>query len=308
MSSEDAATSQQTILFADVVDSTGLYEAVGDAVAQATLARCMDLMEGIANDCGGAVRKRIGDEVLCTFPDPTGATRAAARMHLQVEAGHDKGDFPRPMRLRAGFEHGEVIERDGELFGSSVHTAARLAALAKAGQILTTRETFERVEAKARPRQRPFDRVLLKGQKEEREVLELLWSMGSTVLSSAVTPARSEGDVVAVELSCAGASARLDATTSPISIGRDEICGLHVEGDAVSRLHAKVSLDRGFVTFEDMSSNGSALVPATGPARDVRRTSIRLKDAGVLRLGLLCEDEAAAFVQFRCEVRADPAG
>ena len=304
MSTEDAAPSEHTILFADVVDSTGLYETVGDEQAQATLQRAMDLMDEIAQACGGAVRKRIGDEVLCTFDEATQACRAAARMHLQVVAGHEKGLFPRPMRLRIGFEHGEVIERDGELFGSSVHTAARLAALAKAGQILTSRETFERIEPKARPQHRPFERVQLKGQKEEREVIELLWSLGSTVLSAPSAPARRDGGLAAVELTAGEHSVRVDASSSA-SIGRDEICDLQVDGAAVSRLHAKVALEQGFASFEDMSSNGSAVQPEGGVAREVRRDKVALRGSGVLRLGLLCESEAAAFIAYRCIERED---
>ena len=304
MSDERAAT-QQTIMFADIVDSTGLYEAVGDATAQATLLKCMDLLDEIAVACNGSVQKRIGDEVLCVFPDAPDAARAAARMHLQVEAGFEKGMFPRAMRLRIGFEHGDVIEQDDELFGSSVHTAARLAALAKAGQVLTSKETLERIEERKRPMNRPFDRVQLKGQQDEREVVELLWSLGSTVLSpNAGTKQKTHGGVAAVELVFADGSVRIETDGSSASLGRDEICEVRVDGAAVSRLHGKVSLTEGFVTFEDMSSNGSAVMPASGPSQDVRRRSVKLTGTGELRLGLMCPDDDAAFVRYTC-VAAD---
>lgn len=299
--SAEGVTTDRTVMFADIVDSTGLYEAVGDARAQETLQRCLDLLEEITQACAGTVEKRIGDEVLCVFDTPADASRAAARMHIQVVGGLDAGLFPRAMRLRIGFEHGEVIERDGELFGSSVHTAARFAALAKAGQTLTSQETFEAMEPRARPMHRPFDRVVLKGQTEPRDVIELLWSHGSTVLSSQVGPVgRPHGGVRSIELSTDAGTVRVDAAGGSATLGRDEICTLRVDGTAVSRLHGKVILERGAARYEDMSSNGSAIEPEDGEPREVRRTTAPLTGRGVLRLGLHCGDEHAAFVRYAC--------
>ena len=299
--SADAADTAQTVLFADVVDSTGLYQTFGDDQAQATLQTCMDLMEEIAQGCGGAVRKRIGDEVLCVFPDPEKATTAAGRMHTRIGDGFGTGIFPRAMRLRIGFEHGPVVEEDGELFGSTVHTAARLAALAKAGQILTTLETIELLDPITRSTQRYYDTVQLKGQTGERVIHEMVWSHGATMLSSQVLVKRpAPAGVQSVQLRYGEKTLRLDAANPRLDIGRDEACGLRVSGDAVSRLHARIALDRGKVHVEDVSSNGSGIRPTEGEARDLHRDRVELQGSGTLRLGLHCPDEAAAFIEFRC--------
>ena len=300
MSAEDAGT-PQTVLFADVVDSTGLYQKFGDAQAQETLGRCMDLMEEITQSCGGVVRKRIGDEVLAVFPDPQKATSAGSQMHTKIGDGFGRGLFPRAMRLRIGFEHGPVLEEDGELFGSTVHTAARLAALAKAGQILTTKETVEELDPVARMAQRYYDTVQLKGQTGERVIHEMIWSQGATIMSSQLfIKKKPPTGVQTVELRYGDEVRTLDAQNPRLDIGRDEACSLRVDGEAVSRLHMRIALDRGKVSVEDVSSNGSCILPEGGSQQDLHRDAADITGTGTLRLGLFCPDEAAAFVTFSC--------
>lgn len=296
----EAEGTLQTVLFADVVDSTGLYQQFGDDQAQAILLKCMDLMEEIAVEHGGAVRKRIGDEVLCVFEEASKAAAAASKMHARIGAGFAEGLFPRPMRVRIGFEHGGVIEEDDELFGNTVHTAARLAALAKAGQILTTKETVEQLDPIARLAQRFFDRVQLKGQTEERDIHELLSSRGATIMSGRIPVMKRGGGTEAVEIRYGDAVLRVDASSPRLDIGRDEACGLCVDGDAVSRLHARVSLERGKARLEDVSSNGSGIRPENGAEKDLHRESAALEGQGTLRLGLHCPDDASAILQYCC--------
>ena len=132
----------KTILFADVVDSTRLYEELGDAEARRILLECLNLMEETVQDCGGEVLDRIGDEVLCQFDDPDTAAHAASQLQQRVVTGLAQKRFPREMRIRIGFEHGPILQTREGLFGATVHTAARLVALAKASQTLTTKETL----------------------------------------------------------------------------------------------------------------------------------------------------------------------
>ena len=57
-----------TILFADVVGSTRLYEELGDDAARETVQRCVEIMKDATDQYGGTVIKTIGDEVMSTFP------------------------------------------------------------------------------------------------------------------------------------------------------------------------------------------------------------------------------------------------
>ena len=56
-----------TILFADVVGSTHLYEVLGDDAARETVRQCVEIMKQATEEYGGSVIKTMGDEVMSTF-------------------------------------------------------------------------------------------------------------------------------------------------------------------------------------------------------------------------------------------------
>ena len=78
-------TELKTILFADVVESTRLYDERGDDVAHRLLVQCLDLMTKVVEDGSGVVEERIGDELLCTFDDADTAAQAASELQQRVE-------------------------------------------------------------------------------------------------------------------------------------------------------------------------------------------------------------------------------
>ena len=58
----------QAILFADISDSTSLYDKLGDIAARDLVAQCLETMTGEVVGHGGTLIKTIGDEILATFP------------------------------------------------------------------------------------------------------------------------------------------------------------------------------------------------------------------------------------------------
>ena len=92
------------VLFADVSGSTRLYETVGDAVALATIGRCLALVRTACEGYRGRVIKTIGDEVMAVFPSADLAAEAAAEMQQRLSemppAGSARGRRP-PSRFRA---------------------------------------------------------------------------------------------------------------------------------------------------------------------------------------------------------------
>ena len=53
-SMDERSSETKTILFADVVDSTGLYDELGDQVARRLLVQCLELMSKVVEECKGA--------------------------------------------------------------------------------------------------------------------------------------------------------------------------------------------------------------------------------------------------------------
>jgi adenylate cyclase len=126
------ASRASTFLFADIAGYTALTEAHGDEEA-ADLARdfCGAVTKLVAADDGEVV-KTIGDAVMVRYSAPAQAVRLGVRIAGDVMAGHG---FP---TVRVGLHHGPALERDGDWFGATVNLAARVAGLARGGEVLVT--------------------------------------------------------------------------------------------------------------------------------------------------------------------------
>jgi class 3 adenylate cyclase/pimeloyl-ACP methyl ester carboxylesterase len=119
-----------TVLFTDIVGSTDLAARLGDQ-------RWLDLKA--AHD--GLVRTHLdryrgkevtttGDGFLATFDGPARAVRCASEIASSVQS--------LGIKIRAGLHSGEVEIQDGQIAGIAVHIAARVTALADAGQVLVS--------------------------------------------------------------------------------------------------------------------------------------------------------------------------
>ena len=131
--------SEASVLFADVSGSTKLYETAGDAVAHAAIEKCVNLMREKTVNAKGRVIKTIGDEVMSAFATADHAADAAIEMQSAISEMPPVGSTQ--IGIRIGFNHGPVVERDGDVFGDAVNLAARLAGVATKGQIITARDT-----------------------------------------------------------------------------------------------------------------------------------------------------------------------
>jgi class 3 adenylate cyclase/pimeloyl-ACP methyl ester carboxylesterase len=133
--SGDAGVSDRdlvTLLFTDIVDSTGTVVATGDNNWRQTLDFLDDLVASRVSRAGGRVVKQTGDGHLIEFARPGDAVRAALAI---CRAAPTLG-----VTLRAGIHTGEIERREnGDIGGLSVHIAARIVASAHAGEIVVSR-------------------------------------------------------------------------------------------------------------------------------------------------------------------------
>lgn len=294
---------ERTVLFADIAGSTRLYGQFGDAATKQLLSDCLDLMESIVKERKGHVARRIGDEILCTFAQPNDAALAAMRMQAQVSEGNLKGLFPTAMRIRVGFEHGLIIEADGALYGNVVHTAARIAALAKARQILLSAATAEHLNPALRNFIRFYRRTMLKGQSGEQEIHELVWNLEDSTISSKQSPGaapKRSRSLQYVELMFRGSVVRADVDRPQVDVGRDPSCDLCVSGASVSQQHARIIWDRGAAQVVDVSTNGTLVEPAGGAVQALHHGRAPLRGEGVLVFGDAEDRSSCAIVRFRC--------
>ena len=120
-----------TVLFTDLVDSTGLAAGMGDRRWHRVLVEHQELVRRQLGRFGGREVKTTGDGFLATFDGPARAIRAADAIGAGVR---DQG-----LEVRAGLHTGEVELLGDDIGGIAVHIAARVLAKAGAGEILCSR-------------------------------------------------------------------------------------------------------------------------------------------------------------------------
>ena len=124
------------VLFSDVVGSTEQASAMGDT----RWARLLDRHDALARSCvgrrGGRVVKFEGDAVMAVFPSAGEAVRCGVDL---IAAVADVG-----LQIRVGIHAGDVDRRGDDLSGMAVNIAARVSAVAGAGDVLVS-ETVPRL-------------------------------------------------------------------------------------------------------------------------------------------------------------------
>jgi len=119
-----------TVLFTDIVDSTVHASRLGDAAWRRLLDAHDTHTQAVVRDSRGHVVKSTGDGVLATFDSPSRAMESAVRLRSQLA---DLG-----IQIRVGLHTGEIERRGDDVGGVGVHIAARIEALAGAGQIVVS--------------------------------------------------------------------------------------------------------------------------------------------------------------------------
>lgn len=119
-----------TIVYLDIVGSTARLAEVGDAAWNSLLAQQSTVAAQQIAAYGGRLIDQSGDSILATFDGPARAIRCADTLQQRsTQLG---------VHLRAGIHTGEVERTAGVIRGIAVHTAARIAAVAQADQVLVS--------------------------------------------------------------------------------------------------------------------------------------------------------------------------
>lgn len=134
-------------MLTDVEGSTRLWQDEPHAMDLA-MRRHHQILHAAIKEHGGwrPVDQGEGDAVFAAFSSPTAAVAAAAQ--AQRELASEAWPTSVPLRVRIGMHVGEVVCRDGNLFGEPVSRCARLRGLGWGGQTLLSGALFEMVHEK----------------------------------------------------------------------------------------------------------------------------------------------------------------
>jgi class 3 adenylate cyclase/tetratricopeptide (TPR) repeat protein len=130
-------TGTATVMFTDLVDSTGVRSRLGDDAAE-DLRRTPDqlLRDSVAAH-GGTLVKWLGDGGMATFVSASEAVSAAITTQQQIDL-HNRRAAQHRLDIRIGLSAGDVLWEAEDCFGRPVIEASRLCGEAEAGQVLVS--------------------------------------------------------------------------------------------------------------------------------------------------------------------------
>jgi adenylate cyclase len=252
----ETSDNEVTIMFADIVSSTRLYEILGDEVAEKLVTTTLRQLSEVAGRSAGETIKTGGDDVLCRFASVEDAMQAAKNMHLYL-ADKTAPSKDYKISIRIGAHKGPVIESDGDLYGDAVNLAARVSKLARGGKTLISGYTYGQLSAASQKRCRHFSTTTVKGKEQPVDVYDVIWEQ-TDELTRIVGNTSSRGIQSVLTLHYDDNVIKLSADTiTNVSIGRGQDCDLSVPSQQASRQHCKIQCNRGKFVFIDNSANGS---------------------------------------------------
>ncbi len=287
------------ILFADISGSTALYDKLGDQKARWLVNRCLSMLKGELDSNNGRLIKTIGDEILCTFPDPLKAMTAACAMQETLKK--DNTNAETPLHIRIGFHFGDVISEDNDIFGDAVNVAARITSITRANQIMTTAAVVDKIPLGMHDKIRKITRADIRGKQEQMDIYQIMWEqddMSSTRIGiSAFRKPQLEHQLV---VSCNGKKILVNEYNNKINAGREDSCHIVIKNEFVSRQHATLELRSGNFIITDHSSNGTYIKSEDSVTR-LSRDNTRLTGSGIISLGQPFSDHPPEVVAYQVE-------
>jgi len=290
--------SELSVLFADVSGSTKLYETAGDAVAHAAIEKCVSIMRDKTVNAKGRVIKTIGDEVMSAFATADQAADAAIEMQSAITEMPPVGNTQ--IGIRVGFNHGPVVERDGDVFGDAVNLAARLAGVATKGQIITARDTVMLMSPMLKAATRAITTIQVKGKAQEIQVYELIWQQSEDMTTLASQKSVYKPKNAKLRLLVQGSEMVLSTERPAVALGRDAAADLVIKERMASRAHGKIErrLDKFILT--DHSANGTFVTIEGDKEIVLRREEFTLRGHGWIAFGQ-SRATASDIIEFFCE-------
>lgn len=126
-----------TLLFTDIVDSTAHLVRVGDDAWTRVLDEHDRIVADLVTTHGGRLIKHTGDGVIALFSEATSGVACARRLISEVAR--------LGIMVRTGLHSGECLIAAGDVCGLTAHVAARVAGLARGGEVRVSQATRDLV-------------------------------------------------------------------------------------------------------------------------------------------------------------------
>ncbi len=125
------------VMFTDIAGYTALMSKDEQKTLQ-ILQKNRELQQSLAEKHNGEFLKEMGDGTLLCFQSALDAVRCAVEMQKALKDDPD-------LQLRIGVHLGDIVFKEGDIFGNGVNIASRLEPLAKPGGICLSEQVFHSV-------------------------------------------------------------------------------------------------------------------------------------------------------------------
>jgi class 3 adenylate cyclase len=165
------AATTRTFMFTDVVSSTDLIGVIGDNAWAAARGWHDSALRALFAADGGEEISHAGDGFFVAFPEAGSAIACAVEIQRSLERHRREHGFALPVRI--GVHTAAAAQTPDGYAGRGVHEAARIGALATAGEILTSAATL--AHAPANVHAESTREVSLKGLDKPLTVAAIHW-------------------------------------------------------------------------------------------------------------------------------------
>ena len=287
---------ESTVMFADIVGSTQMYEILGDNAAEQLISATLKQLSGIVLKAEGEIIKTIGDEIMCRFDHADQALIAAQEMHeFLLEKTAPSKEYK--VAIRIGAHQGTLIESEGDIFGDTVNVSARVAGLARPGKTMITGYTYRQLSSMSQDRCQHFTRTVVKGKDQPIDIYDVVWeqteeltqivgNISSELMLSRLTIEFNENKIF-----------MSPNTVTRLSVGRGKTCDLIVPSAQASREHCLIECNRGKFVFTDNSANGT-YIEQNGTELLFHQERIPLIGEGSISLGEPFEENTRFVIHY----------
>lgn len=296
-----------TVIFTDLIGSTAVFEALGNARATQTVTQLTRWIREVCEAHGGRVVKTLGDGVLAVFPRAEQAIQAVVEMQREHQNRIIELPPAERMPIRVGVATGEVEVVDDDCYGDAVNIASRLNDLAGPDEILVNSTEVNYADREDGLQFRFLGAINVRGRSEACEVYQVEWNedQPTELMTMLADPGAVEGPLglevqgQQIELAWGEEKKSFKAFELPVQIGRIYHSDFMVNDPRVSRTHARVEWRNGHIMLVDLSSYGTWVRFDGGSEVQLRRQECVLHGSGEMALGSSFADPAPAVVHFR---------
>lgn len=299
---------QTTVVFADLMGSTGVFETIGSARGSRVVTQITHWMSAICVGHRGQVVKTLGDGVLAVFPHAPDAIDAVVQMQRDHQKRLIGSAASARLPIRIGVARGEVEFIDEDCYGDAVNVASRLSDLSGPHQIWANEQALEQATETDGVRFRPLGPIAIRGRAEACQAFQVEWHENlSSDLMTMQASVDSQQDLLdkvvlggEVELSWLDLRKRFRSSQLPVHIGRVSQAEFVVNDPRVSRAHARLDWRSGSILLVDVSTYGSWVRFSGGGGSDLllRREECVLHGHGEIALGASFSDPSVPTVKF----------